>query len=410
VRGQASSGAIEGGPRPGFAAGVQYRENGLAANNIDLFAFAVGSVSESYRFALQASAPRIADGKVAIAGDPVKSDIMFLITLPADDPDIMPAKGDPLTKEQVAAIETWIKEGAKWPDGVKLDVPEKAGPKPDPLNTPGLPVSDAEKKAVATAQEKGALAMRLAQNTNWLRVDFSLHGKDVKDADAAVVKDMPNLVDLDLGGTQVTDAALAHVAGLKNLYRLHLERTKVTGEGLKHLAGLPKLEYVNLYGTEVDDKAIEHLSKVKSLKKVYLWQTKVTKEAADKLAKAVPGLYVNIGWEHEKPAKAEPVEEPKPDPNAPKFSISDIMKEAMKGGLAKKVADGKGNKDEVKLLLEYVTALGKHEPPKGDAKSWKEKTDALIAAVTLVDKADEKGKAMLAKAINCKACHSAHKP
>ena len=32
--------------------------------------------------------------------------------------------------------------------------------------------------------------MRLAQNTNWLQVDFSLVGKDVKEADLAALKDM----------------------------------------------------------------------------------------------------------------------------------------------------------------------------------------------------------------------------
>ena len=50
----------------GFAAGVQYRDNGLAGNNVDFFGFAVGSVTGSYRFALSASAPRIAGGKVAV--------------------------------------------------------------------------------------------------------------------------------------------------------------------------------------------------------------------------------------------------------------------------------------------------------------------------------------------------------
>jgi outer membrane protein assembly factor BamA len=50
----------------GFAAGVQYRKKGVGGNKVDLYGFAVGSVSKSYRFALGASAPRIADGRVAL--------------------------------------------------------------------------------------------------------------------------------------------------------------------------------------------------------------------------------------------------------------------------------------------------------------------------------------------------------
>ena len=50
----------------GFAAGVQYRKKGVGGNKLDLHSFAVGSVSKSYRFALGASAPRIADSKVQL--------------------------------------------------------------------------------------------------------------------------------------------------------------------------------------------------------------------------------------------------------------------------------------------------------------------------------------------------------
>ncbi len=344
------------------------------------------------------------DGEAVIKGKPDESYIVELITLPAGDPDIMPAKGDPLTKEQIELIKTWIKEGANWPDGVDLKFPKKAGPPPDPLNTPGKPITDAEKKAVSDAQAKGALAMRLAQNTNWLRVDFSLHGKEIKDSDIAVVKPMTNLVDLDLGGTQVTDAALAHVAGLTNLHRLHLERTKITGKGLGQLKNLQELRYLNLYGTQVDDKSIMALAELKKLKRLYLWQTKVTDAAAKKLEAAIPGLYINLGWKAEAP-KPKPV-----DPNAPKFTRAEIMQKAMKGGLAKKASEGKANKDELKLLLEYVTALQKHKAPKGDAGSWKAKTDVLVAAVTLLNKGDKKGEKALALGMDCKACHQAHKP
>ena len=43
-----------------------------------------------------------------VPGDAEFSSVYERITLPADDPDVMPAEGEPLTKEQIAAIKTWI--------------------------------------------------------------------------------------------------------------------------------------------------------------------------------------------------------------------------------------------------------------------------------------------------------------
>ena len=49
-----------------------------------------------------------------VPGNPAKSHLLDLIK--GKDPDeIMPPKGDPLTKSEIALIEKWISEGAKWP-------------------------------------------------------------------------------------------------------------------------------------------------------------------------------------------------------------------------------------------------------------------------------------------------------
>jgi hypothetical protein len=55
-------------------------------------------------------------GAVLVAGKPEESSFYKLLDLPADDPDIMPAKGDPLTDEQKKLIFDWITEGAKFGD------------------------------------------------------------------------------------------------------------------------------------------------------------------------------------------------------------------------------------------------------------------------------------------------------
>ena len=91
-------------------------------------------------------------------------------------------------------------------------------------------------------------------------------------------------------------------------------------------------------------------------------------------------------------------------------TIKDVMKAAMKDGLCKKVAKGEGDQADAEKLLELFTALSKQKPPKGDAESWKEKCDALVAAAKACAEGKEGAGAKLGAAANCKACHGAHKP
>ena len=93
----------------------------------------------------------------------------------------------------------------------------------------------------------------------------------------------------------------------------------------------------------------------------------------------------------------------------PKFTIKQTMKAAHKGGLMKKVADGKATDEEEKLLLEHYEAMAAHKPPKGDEAAWKEKTAALIAAAKDASAGKEGAGAALQKAANCMACHKDHK-
>jgi len=50
------------------------------------------------------------DKEIVVRGDPVMSDLVYLIELPAGDPDIMPPEdhADPLTPEQTQLIRDWV--------------------------------------------------------------------------------------------------------------------------------------------------------------------------------------------------------------------------------------------------------------------------------------------------------------
>ena len=92
-------------------------------------------------------------------------------------------------------------------------------------------------------------------------------------------------------------------------------------------------------------------------------------------------------------------------------SVHDIMEAANEGknSLYERVSGGKGTPEEARKLSDLYQALPGLKPPKGDAKSWKEKATALAAAAK--DVADKKAGALekLKAAANCKACHSVHK-
>jgi mono/diheme cytochrome c family protein len=268
------------------------------------------------------------NGPVFVAGKADESKMYKLVNQPKSSEDRMPNEGEPLTKAQIEVIQKWINEGAKWPDGLVLKA-QASGTTPVvsaiPKDDPGLPISDAEKAALAKLNTVGVLAQRLALSTNFARVDFSLRGKDVKDEELAILKDIPNLVELNLGGTAITDASLAHLKTATNLTRLGLQNTKITDAGLEHLKGLSKLTSLNVYGTAVTDKGLDSLAGLKSLKRLYVWMTKVTPDGVKKLSGSIAGLDVDRGYEPPPPPPPMP-DKPKDPPKKSEEKKPDVKK------------------------------------------------------------------------------------
>ena len=94
--------------------------------------------------------------------------------------------------------------------------------------------------------------------------------------------------------------------------------------------------------------------------------------------------------------------------------ISDVMKKyhkAPKGTdpLCKKASNGDATPSELSDLLKGYQDIAKVEPPKGTKESWEAKTKALITGVEVMQK-DAKNTAAFKAAVNCKACHTDHKP
>jgi cytochrome c553 len=90
------------------------------------------------------------------------------------------------------------------------------------------------------------------------------------------------------------------------------------------------------------------------------------------------------------------------DKDKPKYTTKEVMK-LHKEKLHEKFLEGKASKEDKDKLIEAYQALAKNKAPKGDEKEWIAKSDALVKAVKDDDKEAFK------KAVNCGACHGAHK-
>ncbi|MBT5019796.1 hypothetical protein N9153_02475 [Planctomicrobium sp.] len=92
------------------------------------------------------------------------------------------------------------------------------------------------------------------------------------------------------------------------------------------------------------------------------------------------------------------------------LNIKQIMKQAFKGDLVRKVGTDKATAEEKQQLLEMSKVMAGMKPPQGSSESWSEKTNALIAAVEASIQGKPEASTLLKKTTNCAACHKVHKP
>lgn len=230
-----------------------------------------------------------------VPGKSADSRIYKVITLPKGHDDIMPPKGEPLSKATTDLIKAWIDAGAEWPSGLKLTATGGATAKKENELPPAPKASAAETKAVAELAKVGITAREIAQGSNWRYINLRVVGKkfDAKVWDQ--IKDVSNLLELNAAGVEATDADFAKLGKLTNLRRLNLAGATVKDSTLAGLKGLANLEYINLVGTQVTDAGLKQLAGLKKLQSVYLFESKVTDAGVAELKKALPAARIDNG-------------------------------------------------------------------------------------------------------------------
>ena len=253
-----------------------------------------------------------------VAGKPDESELIARVAMPANDKRRMPKGGEPLSAEQIALLRQWVIEGASFTSAVAGDNKD-ANIGAAPAATPPVAVNaetkvevklvdpyedlkgtaPASQAALQKLTDAGASVQPLFQGNSLLSVSFARRTPPAGDAELAMlVGAAEQIVDLNLAGAQPTAAGWLSLASLKNLSRLHAEHSSIDDAALTKLAALGRVEYLNLFNTSVTDAGVATLKSAAKLRRLYLWQTKASFEAAQSLEAAVPGLVVDLGWDH----------------------------------------------------------------------------------------------------------------
>lgn len=110
------------------------------------------------------------DGPAVIPGKPTESALLARI-VSEDDDEVMPPKGDRLTKDEIRLVETWIREGAHWPE-IKAERVELTAPTTDLtflrrafLDTVGVPPTLEE--IASYPKDRAAIIDKLLTDPRW---------------------------------------------------------------------------------------------------------------------------------------------------------------------------------------------------------------------------------------------------
>ena len=242
-----------------------------------------------------------ADEPSVVAGKPDDSDLLRRLGLPADDDEVMPQKGEALSKEQQQLFRSWIAEGAEWPEAGDTWLREQMAARVVPKITFELPAMDDAQRTklaleVQRLQALGALVQPVAADTEALELNLALLRDKADDALLAGVEHLaPRLVWLHVGRTAISDASAATLAKLTQLRRLQAQHTGLSDATFAALKELGHLETVNAVGSKLGDAGLAALAKLPRLSRVYAWQTQVTPAGALAAKQQAPKLDVDLG-------------------------------------------------------------------------------------------------------------------
>lgn len=229
------------------------------------------------------------NGKVIVAGKSDESEFINRLLLPLSDEDHMPPKEKTqLTRNEIELVNWWVAGGADFnkkfkelpqPDNIKpvlLALESGASPEQIFSDIPAENVAAPDQEVLQQLKALGIVAIPVAQNSNYLSVNFVTALSTADSVMQSLQRIAPNILWLNLSGADIDDNDLKDIGRLKNISRLNLNNTAVSDEGIAALATLSNLQYLNLTGTQVSAKGLSSIAGLKKLKSIYLYRSKVS--------------------------------------------------------------------------------------------------------------------------------------
>lgn len=247
------------------------------------------------------------NGAVIQHGVALESQLYQRLVLEELDEYHMPPKGKPQPSEwEIKLIQWWIDAGADFELKVKetpdykrylatLKKLERQQQQVFSSNIPDLPVEAASPEAIEALKKTGAVVLPVAQNSNYLSVNF-LEKPDLAIEDINLLQALhPQLTWLKLGNTALDDEMMALINQLNSLTILHLNGTKITDQSLPLLSSLNQLQILNLSNTSVSEKGVLGLKDLPVLKRIFLFETETNFEAIVQLQSTFPKVKIDTG-------------------------------------------------------------------------------------------------------------------
>jgi hypothetical protein len=245
------------------------------------------------------------DGTIIEPFKPEVSSLYNVVTLPHDDSEIMPPKGEPLTKEQTDTIKRWILEGAgkepaqqaadinAKPIVQEIEVPVVADENLKKVDILGKRLRPIGKAMLTSAMATGALVTPLSTRHSMVRVEFPSGPNLIEDSALSALSSIKNNIShINFSSTSISDKAMAFVAGSPNLVYLNLRNTSITDRGIALIAKLEHLEYLNMVSTQITDKSVNVIANLKTLKSVYVYNSGITEKGIQLLQSALPNAKI----------------------------------------------------------------------------------------------------------------------
>jgi hypothetical protein len=251
------------------------------------------------------------DGFIIHPYKPAESELVKRLLLPMDDEHRMPPKEKkPLSRNDIAIIEWWVRQGADFSQKVKelsrspkidaILLKKQAGQDTKDLSSevnlvPEAPVDAADQKDIAQLEAKKVQIIPVAANSHYLSANF-INAIDISDRDLALLLPLrKQLIWLKLGDQPVGDSGMVYVGQCSALTMLMLNNTGITDLGLQSLKNLHNLRVLNLVGTRVTPAGMISIKNLQQLNSVFLYKTKFSAGDWLSMKKSFPKTILDSG-------------------------------------------------------------------------------------------------------------------